>query len=241
MIAMFLGFGEVAETDKAIFGGSTAFAAISIILLLVALICVPLMLCVKPCYMRHKLKGQHHVKDDTLNSYHSLDNDEIEERKEGLLPDSTKQHSSGRRSEIDLDQILAEEGGSDHEDIGEIFIHQLIETIEFVLGTVSNTASYLRLWALSLAHGQLAEVFYEKLMEVGLGDGGQFFLAFLIFPAFFTITFSVLMCMDSLECFLHTLRLHWVEFQNKFYHGGGYAFIPFSYDAILREELKRGD
>ena len=99
---------------------------------------------------------------------------------------------------------------------GEMMIHQMIETIEFVLGTVSNTASYLRLWALSLAHGQLAETFFNLCFEYCLSMTGNWFatiiMACILWPVFWSVTFFVLMCMDQLECFLHTLRLHWVEF-----------------------------
>ncbi len=53
------------------------------------------------------------------------------------------------------------------------------------------------------------------------------------FFVFANVTFFVLMCMDLMECFLHTLRLHWVEFQNKFYKADGYKFTPYSFKYIV--------
>jgi len=125
-----------------------------------------------------------------------------------------------------------------HFDFAEICIHQIIETIEFVLGSISHTASYLRLWALSLAHQQLSLVFFQKTMLMAMCMGGVVGRTVGIFCAmtvFLCITFSVLMGMDFLECFLHTLRLHWVEFQSKFFKAGGNAFRPYSHKRLVEE------
>jgi V-type H+-transporting ATPase subunit a len=120
--------------------------------------------------------------------------------------------------------------------ITDLAVNQIIETIEYVLGTVSHTASYLRLWALSLAHAQLAKVFFDITL-LGFIQSGNIFGMFFGFFLLANITLGVLMGMDLLECALHTLRLHWVEFQSKFYHADGYAFQPFSFKYINEDFL----
>jgi len=135
-----------------------------------------------------------------------------------------------------------EEADDEHGDLGEMFVHQIIHTIEFVLGAISNTASYLRLWALSLAHAELSAVFLDMILiencfaQTKLNPVLQTLLIFVGWSIWAAATVGVLLLMESLSAFLHALRLHWVEFMNKFYLGDGYKFKPFSYASLLHPE-----
>ena len=60
------------------------------------------------------------------------------------------------------------------------------------------------------------------------------------FPVLLGATFGILMCMDTMECFLHTLRLHWVEFQNKFFKGDGFPFVYYSFTNKIKLVFEKG-
>ncbi|XP_055214347.1 V-type proton ATPase 116 kDa subunit a 2 isoform X2 [Gorilla gorilla gorilla] len=125
---------------------------------------------------------------------------------------------------------------------GEILMTQVIHSIEYCLGCISNTASYLRLWALSLAHAQLSDVLWAMLMRVGLRVDTTYGVLLLlpVIALFAVLTIFILLIMEGLSAFLHTIRLHWVEFQNKFYVGAGTKFVPFSF-SLLSSKFSNDD
>lgn len=178
------------------------------VLLLLALVAVPWMLLPKPFIMKWQHQNRHQGE-----SYEPLQGEES-------LQVETTHDSHGGHEEFEFSEVL---------------VHQLIHTIEFVLGAVSNTASYLRLWALSLAHSELSSVFYDKVLLLAWGFNNVLILIVGIIVFIFA-TVGVLLVMETLSAFLHALRLHWVEFQNKFYLGDGYKFYPFSFSTIGEEE-----
>eukprot|EP00640_Fibrocapsa_japonica_P000006 CAMPEP_0113936702 /NCGR_PEP_ID=MMETSP1339-20121228/3528_1 /TAXON_ID=94617 /ORGANISM="Fibrocapsa japonica" /LENGTH=874 /DNA_ID=CAMNT_0000939237 /DNA_START=74 /DNA_END=2698 /DNA_ORIENTATION=+ /assembly_acc=CAM_ASM_000762 len=197
-------------------------AGVQSIILVVIFISVPTLLLGKPIalYLQQKNRNGH---SDSFSS------------QSPMITEADREAGVGDSGRASQGSSSHHGGGGDHEEhgLGEVVIHQAIETIEFVLGMVSNTASYLRLWALSLAHAELATVFWEKalLSTIEMKNAGFIFVGYAIWAM---VTFAVLLCMDVLECFLHALRLHWVEFQNKFYKADGFKFGPFKFKDILK-------
>jgi V-type H+-transporting ATPase subunit a len=163
--------------------------------LVISVICVPIMLLIKPTIEYFKLPKENNIENNENNE--------------------------NKKNEVTITDLA---------------VNQIIETIEYVLGTVSHTASYLRLWALSLAHAQLAKVFFDITL-LGFIQSGSIFGMMGGFFLLANITLGVLMGMDLLECSLHTLRLHWVEFQSKFFKADGYPFTPYSFKYINEEFL----
>ena len=129
LISMFMGLGApptMTVVDPKT-GASSEISAelysgqhtVQVILLLMAVVSVPLLLIPKPCLIYHEeYKGK--------EEYKKMDGD-VQAGEEG--------------------KPTAEDGDDDAHagghDFSEVVVHQIIHTIEYVLGAVSNTASYL--------------------------------------------------------------------------------------------------
>ena len=89
-------------------------------------------------------------------------------------------------------------------------------------GYLSDILSYSRLLALGLATGVIATVF-NKIGSM-MGDSIVGILGFIVI---FIIGHGVNIGINALGAYVHTNRLQFVEFFDKFYTGGGKEFKPF--------------
>ncbi|WVR06220.1 hypothetical protein IAU60_003250 [Kwoniella sp. DSM 27419] len=224
LIYMFLSPGTIADGTP-LFSGQ---AFIQVVLLLIALVCVPWMLMLKPYLL---WKEHNNIKEQGYSGLTGQEN--------GNGRPSTDERLDEEEEGVGM--AVAESSDEEHPfDMGDIIVHQVIHTIEFCLGCISNTASYLRLWALSLAHAQLSEVLWDMTISLALGyEGGAIaggFFVFFMFAVWFCGTIGILCVMEGLSAFLHALRLHWVEANGKHYMAGGYPFTPLSFATLDAED-----
>nr|WP_243278022.1 V-type ATP synthase subunit I [Enterocloster citroniae] len=88
---------------------------------------------------------------------------------------------------------------------------------------LSDILSYSRLLALGLATSVISTVFNKMGSMVGGNIAGA-----IVFILVFLIGHSLNLAINALGAYVHTNRLHYVEFFGKFYEGGGRKFEPFA-------------
>ncbi|MFX1520614.1 MAG: V-type ATP synthase subunit I [Promethearchaeota archaeon] len=92
-----------------------------------------------------------------------------------------------------------------------------MEGLEYILALLSNTISYGRIVALNAVHAILSVLILEPFVGVG----------FMLWIAGIVLNTILVGLLEGILAFIHTLRLHWVEWFSKFYSGTGKEFKPF--------------
>ncbi|MCC6013205.1 MAG: hypothetical protein LM593_02450 [Candidatus Verstraetearchaeota archaeon] len=103
------------------------------------------------------------------------------------------------------------------------------ETIDTVIRFISNTVSYLRIFAMVMAHIYLTNVFYSLSYIAGEGIIGSIFSWSM---AIIGNIFVVLL--ESIVAIAQDLRLHFYEWFSKFFENNGVKFSPFKLTILAK-------
>ncbi|MGD9396623.1 MAG: V-type ATPase 116kDa subunit family protein [Candidatus Thorarchaeota archaeon] len=120
----------------------------------------------------------------------------------------------------------------------------IVHLLESVIGMISHTVSYARIFALNTVHIILSGVFITLLPPIvniyfpPFSLFGVDIIPEVVHTAHYTgppvmpilgafIGTLIVGILEGLLGFMHTLRLHFVEWFSKFYHAGGVEFQPF--------------
>ncbi len=107
-----------------------------------------------------------------------------------------------------------------------------------ITGYVGDWLSYARLLALGLATAGMALAF--NVVSQLLGDMIPV-IGIVIMIVLLVIAHVINLGLQALGAGIHSLRLQYVEFFNRFYEGGGHEFVPFKinrkYSKIKEEEI----
>ena len=102
----------------------------------------------------------------------------------------------------------------------------LLGVVNFSIGMLSNTLSYLRILALGLVTGALAMAVNQVAVE--LGNLFPIFIAIPLIVTIFVVGHLVSIALNALGSFIHSGRLQFIEFFGQFFEGGGRQYSPFS-------------
>ena len=121
----------------------------------------------------------------------------------------------------------------------------IVHLLESIIGMISHTVSYARIFALNTVHIILSSVFITMLPPIvnlyfpSISLFGVDIIPEIVETAHYTgpavmpllgafIGTLIVGILEGLLGFMHTLRLHFVEWFSKFYHAGGVEFKPFA-------------
>ncbi|KAJ5133718.1 hypothetical protein N7526_005083 [Penicillium atrosanguineum] len=182
-------------------------AGVQVFLLLVAVVQIPIMLFLKPLWLRREHNRARALGYRGLGEQSRVSALEDDGQIDGGYRDSMASDGEGVAM---IAQDIHE--GEEHEefDFSDVMIHQQLSIV---------------LWDMTLGSAFDQESPVIRVIAIVF-----------CFYLWFTLSVAILCVMEGTSAMLHSLRLHWVESMSKHFMGEGIPFLPFSFKTLLEED-----